>query len=288
MTEIFESTITARGITSPVLQAGPREDTTAVVFIHGNPGSSHDFRGLLKAVGPHGRAIAIDMPGFGRADKPRDFSQTPAAHARHLESALDDLGVERVHLVLHDFGGMWGLAWAAAHPDRVESVTLIDTGLLAGYTWHWLAQVWQTPIVGELMMAFTSRTAFRIGMPNAYPFKRAPKALPADFIDHMAADFDADTRSSVLRLYRACKHIPEASEMLGLALAHHNFPALVIWGGRDHFLPAKHAAEQREAFPSAKVVVLAESGHWPMIDNPVATEQEVVDFLAPMLAKVGA
>jgi len=57
-----------------------------------------------------------------------------------------------VHLLVHDFGGPIALTWAAGHPYRVASVTLINTGVLIGYRWHRLAKPWRTPVLGELVM----------------------------------------------------------------------------------------------------------------------------------------
>ncbi len=96
----------------------------AVVFVHGNPGSSRDWQTLAAAVAEFGRAVALDMPGFGRADKPREFDYTVPGYARHLAGALTELGIRRAHLVLHDFGGPWGLSWEAGHPQEFASATL--------------------------------------------------------------------------------------------------------------------------------------------------------------------
>lgn len=283
MVEIRSAEVTVNGVRSPVLLSGPDSDPTAVVFIHGNPGSSHDFRGLLTAVGAHARCVAPDMPGFGQADKPRDFPQSAIGHAQHLDGLLEQLGIERVHLVLHDFGGLWGLAWAAGHIDRVASVTLINTGVLTEHKWHWPARLWITPRVGELIMRLTTPFSFKTIIQYGYAFKPAPTALPADFLAHMAADFDADTRDSVLRLYRDSAHAGEAGPLMGYALRQFDLPALVIWGARDHFLPVRHAEQQRAAFPSAQIVIIDEAGHWPLITHADRTEAAVLGFLRPRL-----
>ena len=70
------------------------------------------------------------MPGFGRADKPRDFPYSVAGYAEFLDGVLEELGIDRVHLVVHDFGGPWGMEWAARNPSRVASAVLINTGVL--------------------------------------------------------------------------------------------------------------------------------------------------------------
>jgi pimeloyl-ACP methyl ester carboxylesterase len=115
--------LTVDGVRSPVTDIGPRAGE-AVVFVHGNPGSRLDWSELGAATSQFARAVALDMPGYGQAAKPADFDYTVAGYARHLAGALDQSGLARVHLVLHDFGGPWGLAWAAGHPDRIGSLTL--------------------------------------------------------------------------------------------------------------------------------------------------------------------
>jgi pimeloyl-ACP methyl ester carboxylesterase len=95
------------GVRSPTLEAGPADASEAAVFVHGNPGSAEDWAVLVERAGEHGRAVALDMPGFGQADKPEGFDYTMEGYARHLAGALEHLGIERAHLVLHDFGGPW-------------------------------------------------------------------------------------------------------------------------------------------------------------------------------------
>jgi pimeloyl-ACP methyl ester carboxylesterase len=139
-----ERRLTIAGLHAPLLEAGPRERDEAVVFVHGNPGSSQDWRELVARTGAFARCVALDMPGFGRADKPAEFEYTVAGYARFLGHALDELGIRRAHLVLHDFGGPWGLAWTAANPGALASAVLINTGVLIGYRWHYLAKIWRT------------------------------------------------------------------------------------------------------------------------------------------------
>jgi pimeloyl-ACP methyl ester carboxylesterase len=170
------SQVQVSGVRSPVLEAGPPGADEAVVFVHGNPGSSQDWVDLAQAVGAFGRAVAIDMPGFGQADKPPDFNYTVEGYARHLESALEQLGVRRAPLVLHDFGGPWGLTWAIAHPEAFGSVTFINIGLMLNYRWHYLARIWRTPILGELSMATTIRRVMHLLLKHGNP-RALPQAL---------------------------------------------------------------------------------------------------------------
>ena len=108
--EVRQTEIVVDGVRAPVLETGPPSDEEAILFVHGNPGSSRDWEDLLGRTGTFARAVAPDMPGFGRADKPDDFDYTVQGYARFLAGAVDALGISRAHLVLHDFGGPWDSA----------------------------------------------------------------------------------------------------------------------------------------------------------------------------------
>ena len=152
------------GVYSPVWEAGMTDSTEAVVFVHGNPGPAEEFVPLLRQVGTFTRAVAPDMPGFGRADKPEYFDYTVEGYARHLAGVLDVLGLQRVHLVVHDFGGPWGLQWAANHPDRFASVVSINSGVLRDYRWHLFARLWRQKWVGEVFMWTFNYPALKLTM----------------------------------------------------------------------------------------------------------------------------
>ncbi|MGH2690204.1 MAG: alpha/beta fold hydrolase, partial [Actinomycetota bacterium] len=262
------------GVRSPYLEAGPRDASEAVVFVHGNPGSGADWERLLAATGTFARAVAIDHPGFGRADKPEDFDYTVAGYGDHLGRALDQLGIRRAHLVLHDFGGPWGLAWAAAHPDALGGLVLIDTGLMQDYRWHYMARIWQRPVVGEVFNAMTTRlgfrTALRVGQPTP---------LPRPFVDRMYAQMDKGTKRAILRLYRATRDVKGASRDLATRLAGVNPPTLVVWGRHDPYISVEQAYRQADVFPGAEVAVLERSGHFPFADDPEGVADLVIPFL---------
>ena len=266
------------GVRSPVLEAGPEAPEEAVVFVHGNPGSVHDWARLLEATGEHGRAIALDMPGFGEADRPKDFPYTIDGYAAHLGGALEQLGVERAHIVTHDFGGPWGLRWAVDNPDAYASTTLVDTGILYGYRWHALAKIWRTRGIGELFFKLTTRSGMRSALKRGQP-----RPLPEEAFElFYKASRDKGTQRAMLRLYRSSP--PSALEPLGAPLKEMNRPTLVVWGAHDPYIKVEYAERQREAFPDAEVVILEQSGHWPMWDAPEEIEAAIVPFLAKQLA----
>jgi pimeloyl-ACP methyl ester carboxylesterase len=277
------SDYTVNGVRCRVLQTGPSASEEAAVFIHGNPGFSADWDDIATRAGRFMRCVAPDMPGYGDAERPDSFNYTVEGYADYLDGLLAQLAVRKVHLILHDFGGPWGLAWAIRNRDAVRSLTLINTGLLPGYTWHRAAQIWRTPGVGEAFMAAVTRTSFHLLMKPGNP-----RGLPAEFVDAMYEKFDSGMKRAVLRLYRATNNLGEITDRARDAFRGSAFPVLVIWGAADPYLPVRYAEIQREFFPQAKVEIFEDSGHWPHADNPERAAEVVLPFLQEALGQASA
>ena len=283
MAGVRDGAVEVGGVRSRSLEAGAGRGDEAVVFLHGNPGSAEDWRDLLGRAGDFARAVAFDLPGFGRAGKPRRFDYTIEGYARFVDGALAALGIERVHLVLHDFGGPFGICWAASNRDRLASAVLINTATGTARRWHRLARLWRRPLVGELVMAATTRRRWR----RSFGGEGQPP-LPAAFVDRMYDDFDRRTRRAVLKLYRATDLPYPPAEGWVATLAALDRPALIVWGERDRFVSKRRGDELRRAFPGAEMASLPGSGHFPFADDPDRTAAAVIPFLRRQLATPGA
>jgi pimeloyl-ACP methyl ester carboxylesterase len=106
-----------------------------------------------------------------------------------------------------------------------------------------------------------------------------PRGLPRAFLDRLYDDADAGTKRAVLRMYRATGDPSAIGRRHADVLRPLDRPALVIWGAHDPCLPVALAPRQREAFPSAEIEILDDSGHWPYADNPEAVGRLVEPFL---------
>jgi pimeloyl-ACP methyl ester carboxylesterase len=279
MSEVRRGHVTAGAVRSPTIEAGSRDEREAIVFVHGNPGSSSDWTALVDAAGELGRAVAFDMPGFGKAQAPPGFDYHVTSYAGFLQSALTELEIERAHLVLHDFGGPFGLFWGVQHPQAWRSVVLINIGVMPGYSWHSMAKRWRTRVLGELVQAWIPLWAWRRTMQSS-----SPRGLPPEFVDKMYDDYDRDTRRTVLRLYRATPDPGRTAAELGSAMAELKKPALVVWGAADPFIGVEYAERQREFFDVQELVILEDSGHWPFQDDPQRVQSAVVAFLRRQLS----
>ena len=272
MAEIRHSHIEINGVAAPIAEAGPSEAAEAAVCLHSVPGSGRDFQWLLPETGKLMRSIALDLPGFGRANKPRDFPYSIEGYQQWLAPAIDELGVKRAHLILHSFHSQTGLMWAAMHPDHCASVTLLAGGVLENYPGNWIANIWKTRLAGELLQAATTRPMFKLVMQRGNW-----RALPGKWLDDLITEDDRDTRWVTLQLYRATNF--DDGHILRQALAARNLPALVIWGRKDPFISWTYAERQRETFANAEVHVWDDCGHFPHVQHPGRTAERVAAFL---------
>ena len=153
-------TFTAAGIRSFLRAEG---DGEPVVCIHGMLGSSFGYRKLIRELAGRGlRGVAWDLPGFGLADRPAEYDYSWTGLGRFCLAAVSALNLDRFHLVVHDIGGPVGFELAAACPERVLSLTILNTVVdVAGWTPPWTMRPFRWPVIGALWAAGMTPPAFR-------------------------------------------------------------------------------------------------------------------------------
>ena len=238
----------------------PEPDGVApILWLHGVPNSSDEWLPFLGEAG----GIAPDLPGFGRSTKRGDLPYTIDWYCDWLDAFVERLGVERVSLAVHDWGGL-GLAWAARRPEMVERIAIINAvPLLSGYRWHRTARLWRTPFVGEMVMGFTGRWTLSLLTRES---NVTPGPLPKAERDSILEHFDLGTQRAILRLYRTSP--PKVLAAAGENLSRLKSPTLVLWGDQDPYIPAKFADAYGAALPNTTVEHLDGAGHWPWLDRP--------------------
>lgn len=272
MTPIGTRRLTVDGIETTVHLGGSGQDGEAVLFVHGNPDSGSDWMPLMTKVAPYANVVAPDLPGFGRADKGDGLDYTVGGYARFLDGVISALGLDRVHLVAHDFGGPFATTWAADHPDRVASVTLINTGVLIGYRWHRMARLWRTPVIGELTMRLTTPSVARWVLAHDNP------GLTSSWIDTIAGHLAApETKRAVLRLYRSTS--VKEHQAIAPRLRSQDHDALVVFGDADAYIPVAQAYRQSQPFPRAEIHTLPGVGHWSWLEQTDQVAEHVLPFL---------
>jgi pimeloyl-ACP methyl ester carboxylesterase len=245
------------------------EGAPTPLYVHGVPTNSDDWLPFLQRTG----GLAPDLPGFGRTGKAGNLDYTIDGYADFIERYLDLVSVERVSLVVHDWGSV-GLAFAQRHPERVARLIIINVvPLLPGYRWHRTARIWRTPLLGELAMGATTRAVMRFSTREARPGR---EPMPDAWLDTVFDHFDQGTQRAILRLYRS-----GSSDVLaaaGARLSTLTMPALVVWGQADPYIPARFARAFADVLPNAELLELPDAGHWPWFDRPDVIDR-VADFL---------
>jgi pimeloyl-ACP methyl ester carboxylesterase len=244
-------------------------EASVPLYLHGVPNNSDDWLSFLARSG----GLAPDLPGFGRSGKPGYLSYTIEEYERFIERFLEEQGVERVSLVVHDWGAV-GLSFAQRHPERVERLVIINAvPFLPGYRWHRTARIWRTPLLGELAMGATIRSTLRFSSKEA---NVTPGPMPEEWQNSVIEHFDQGTQRAILRLYRSAS--PDVLEAAGADLGRLAMPALVVWGSQDPYIPARFAAAYAAALGQAELLELEDAGHWPWLDRPDVIDR-VVEFL---------
>jgi pimeloyl-ACP methyl ester carboxylesterase len=256
-----KKTLELNGQKISYLDEGSKNDP-AVLLIHGVPESSMLWKHLIPEISSLGfRAVAPDLPGFGQSD--RFNSECIWQNYLHfIDEFKKALGMDTVHLVVHDWGGLIGLRWACDHPEKVESLIISDTSLIPGYKWHPLARKWRTPGVGEeVMKAMANKQAWMENMKKEIP------SVDEDILEDFYSIFHTEkTRSVVLELYRSANAalIEPYQE-----LAKIKKPVTILWGEDDPYISPDYAYETRnQQFPHANIHVIPDTGHFIHIEAP--------------------
>jgi len=249
--------------------AASGDSSTTTVYVHGVPNSGLVWTPFLTAAG----GVAPDLPGFGDSVKAVTFPYSIAGYDGYMERFLDWLGLDRVNLVVHDWGAA-ALAFAQRAPERVERLVLINAlPLFDGYPWHRVARVLRTPALGELAMGCISVRLLRRVLRSA---NREP--LPERDLRDIYAKLDFGTQRAILKLERSVK--PGTLAAAGAGLAQIGAPALIVWGTLDPFIPARAATQYAQALGGeTELVLLEDAGHWPWLDRSDVVER-VTDFVA--------
>lgn len=251
-----------------------------VLFVHGTPTWSFDWRRLVTALSPRHRCLAPDHLGFGLSERPEGFAYTPEAHADNLDAFVRALGLRDLTLVVHDFGGPIGLPLRMRDPSLVKRIVLINT-------WMWSfagdkAMEKSARMAGSALGRFLYRRAnfsLRVLTPYAYgDRKKLTPELHRQYLDRFP---DAWSRERVLwTLARSLSASgPFYASLWDRRESLKGIPLLILWGMRDRAFPPAMLKRWREAFPEAAAVELPSAGHWPHEEEPAAVEKAIRDFL---------
>ncbi|MCU0259028.1 MAG: alpha/beta fold hydrolase [Solirubrobacteraceae bacterium] len=235
----------AGGVASFVREEGEGE---AVVCLHGIPASSFLYRKVLPELSARGlRGVAFDLPGFGLAERPPDFGYDWPGHGAWAAAALDALGIERFHLVCHDYGGPVGFELCARVPERIASLTVLDTVVdVERFTRPKVLDVLLGPGPGDALLralpgALWHQAMLRLGVLDRRALTRAESDAWLELLR------GPDHGHGVLETARRLQTTPELGARYVAAVRALDAPRQLIWGTADPVLPLASDGERAHA-----------------------------------------
>jgi proline iminopeptidase len=258
---------------------GGSAGANVLVLINGGPGLSHESMDPLQdaLASPAWRVVTYDQRGVGRSTASGSAAFTPDEYVADLETLRRRLGVARVHLLGHSFGGMIALRYLDRFPDAVASLTLVDTGVADADAMQAggealgrrIAELQHQGIIPDPIPSSSCRDRFLAVAPaySADPRFVAPPAM-------LKRTCDDSGRSQVLEAFIDAKYTG------GVASA--TLPVLVVIGAKDPLAPASRAAATALGHADVSVVELASCGHLGWLECP----QPFLAAVRPFLARV--
>jgi haloalkane dehalogenase len=261
----------AAGVRSFVREQG---DGDPVVLMHGIPVSSFLYRKVIPLLSERGlRGVAFDLPGLGLAEKPKAFDYSWSGLGRWTGAAIDALGIDRCHLVLHDVGGPVGLEWSLRNRDRVRSLTVLDTAIdVDHFRRIWTMYLAAPPVIGPIWVATIRPPVARWLFYMQGIGDRS--ATPADEVDaHIALLHRDGGGRSFRRIVRGFELTPEKERFYTEGLREAGWPATILWGDRDPALGEDHRRAIEEALGIEARIVPAK--HFLQEDQPKAVADAI-------------
>ena len=242
----------------------------SVLLAHGFPESSRMWAPLMEALAADGRRCAApDLYCMGDSADPG-----PATFERNLEALgrfHSELGLGRVSLVVHDWGGFVGLAWACEHPELVESIVISDTGFFSDGRWHGMAEAVRGE-QGEEIVAALQRDGFAALL-------RSDGEFSDDDVDAYWHPFESGRgREATVEFYRSMDF--SKLEPYDGRLGELGVPVLLLWGAADKFAPVGGAYRFQKEIPGAELVAIEGAGHFVFEAERERCVEEVRSFLS--------
>jgi len=271
---------TPAGARMSYLDEGPR-CADAVLLLHGNPTWSFYYRNLVQALAPNMRCIVPDHIGMGLSEKPAGYEYTLERRIADIEALVASLGLQRISLVVHDWGGAIGCGLATRRPHSIHRLVILNT---AAFPAEWIPariSLCKLPVIGPALVRGLNGFAW----PATWMAMHRRRLTPAEKRAYLFPYDSWANRRAVSEFVRDIPLRPSHRSWRTLVaveqgleqLSHH--PALILWGGRDFCFHDRFLARWRQILPGAEVERLADAGHYLLEDARDDVVPRITRFL---------
>lgn len=263
--------VDVNGLNLHYVEAGAGE---AVLLLHGWPTSAYLWRNIMPEIAKTRRAIALDLPGFGKSAKPLDASYSFRFYTETIAAFLEQLEISELNLVVHDLGGPLGLLWAVQNPQAVLRLVLLNT--LVYPQLSWAARLF---VISTYIPFVKTRLSSPRGIKGAMRLGMTTRLDNEDVQAYQAPFQDSDSQKVLLKTVQRLS--PKGLKEIAEKLPDFKIPVALIYGEQDRILldVAKTMARVKGDLPQAEVTTLPDAGHFLQEDEPETLSQRIAEFL---------
>jgi haloalkane dehalogenase len=263
----------AAGVRSFVLDHGEGD---AVLCVHGVPASSFLYRKVIAELAARGlRGVAFDLPGLGLAARPEQFDYSWTGLGEFSAAAVDALGLDSFHLVVHDIGGPVGFEVASAMKERVKSMTVLNTIIeVEHFRRPWMMEPFARPGIGEAWLASMIKPVFRQLMYYAGIGDRsaAPAAELDAYVDLLKRE---DGGRAFLKIMRGFERTAAKQRLYLGVVRDAPYPIQVVWGADDPALKLSLHGEQARRATRVPTIHTVRAKHFLQEDQAPAVAERI-------------
>lgn len=249
-----------------------------LLFVHGTPSWSFDFRNVIKELSTHFRCIAMDHIGFGLSEKPSDYNYSTQHHSERLTAFIAHLKLKNINLIVHDFGGPIGLSYATQNPWNIRSLTILNSWLWSSEGDPDFEKV--KPILRSPLLPFLYKYlnfSARFILPAAFGDKPLRKSLVKQYTLPFP---DAKSRLGTIAFAKSLLLDQNWFESLWKQIDRlKEIPVLIIWGMKDQVIKPQNLEKFANAFKNVTVFKLETCGHFPQEEEPDAVSLAIQNFM---------
>lgn len=260
-------------------EAGP-PDGEPVVLVHGYPANHRSWRHQIPVLAQRHRVVAVDLIGWGNSERPRSLRFDYDTEVGRLSRALDAIGLDRVNLFGHDYGGFLSLGFAQRHPDRVARLAILNSRAHGTFVPRWYATfglmgvLGRTPGLRSLAARLPLAAINRRGMAALVRDGTVDPGLLDNYVGWMA-----DREGARWLLHYFADYSVRRRPGLRDGLPRIGCPTGVIWGRRDAYLACAIAEEMANKIPNAELTLIDDAGHFVMEERPSTVNDALLRLL---------
>ena len=247
-----------------------------IVLMHGTAASLHTYDAWTKQLSKEYRVIRLDLPAFGLTGPNKNADYSIGSYTKFLSQFLEKIKVDKFYLVGNSLGGNIAWNYAAEYPEKVLKLILIDASGLPTFTPQPpIFKMAKTPILNSLFLYITPKFIIRKNIEQVY----ADKLKVTDALVTRYHKMSLRTGNRKAFIDRAKTDFNLAEKVNLVKLKSVKTTTLLIWGAKDTWIPLGNGKRMDSMLPNSKLVILKNSGHVPMEENP----KESLEFLKSFL-----